>query len=77
MVRVLLVGTTGALAVYEGLNPWSKCKHWISRLPGIAITEDDLTQVHKTFVRARFATIQAAQASFEDLKSFGLRRADR
>jgi hypothetical protein len=77
MVRVLLVGTTGARAVYEGMKPWSKCKHWIGRLAGTTITEDDLTQVRETFVRAQFATIQEAHASLEDLESLGPRRADR
>jgi hypothetical protein len=77
MVRVLLVGTTGARAVYEGVKPWSKCKHWIGQLRSTAITEDQLTQVCETFVRAQFATIKEAQASLEDLKSLGLHRADR
>lgn len=77
MVRVLLVGTTGAREVYEGVKPWSKCKHWIGGLGGTAISEDKLTQVCETFVRAQFATIQEAQASLEDLKSLGLHRADR
>jgi hypothetical protein len=76
MVRVLVVGTTGPRAVYEGVKPWSKCKHWIGRLRGTAITEDELTLVFETFVRAQFATIQEAQASLEDLKSLGLHRAD-
>jgi hypothetical protein len=77
IVRVLLVGTTGARAVYEGMEPWSKCKHWIGQLRNTVITEDELMQVCETFVRAQFATIQEAQASLEDLKSLGLRRADR
>jgi len=77
MVRVLLVGITGARAVYEGMKPWSKCKHWIGQLRNTAITEDELTQVCETFVRAQFATIQEAQASLEGLKSLGLHRADR
>jgi len=77
IVRVLLVGTTGARAVYEGMEPWSKCKHWIGQLRNTAITEDELMQVCETFVRAQFATIQEAQASLEDLKSLGLHRADR
>jgi hypothetical protein len=77
MGRVLLVGTTGARDVYEGMKPWSKCKHWIGRLRGIPITDDELKQVCETFVRAQFATIQEAQASLEDLKSLGLHRADR
>jgi hypothetical protein len=76
-VRVLLVGITGTRAVYEGMKPWSKCKHWISRLRNTATTEDELMQVCETFVRAQFATIQEAQASPEDLKSLGLHRADR
>jgi hypothetical protein len=76
MVRVLVVGITGPRAVYEGVKPWSKCKHWIGGLRGTAITEDELTQVFETFVRAKFATIQEAQASLEDLKSLGLHRAD-
>jgi hypothetical protein len=77
MVRVLLVGTAGARAVYEGMEPWSKCKHWIGQLRNTVITEDELMQVCETFVRAQFATIQEAQASLEDLKSLGLHRADR
>jgi hypothetical protein len=77
LVRVLLVGTTGVRAVYEGMKPWSKCKHWIGRLPGITISEDELTQVCETFVRAQFAIIQEVPASLEDLKSLGLHRADR
>jgi len=76
-VRVLLVGTTGARDVYEGMKSWSKCKRWIGRLRGTAITEDQLTQVCETFVRTQFAIIQEAQASLEDLKSLGLHRADR
>jgi hypothetical protein len=77
MVRVLLVATTGARDVYEGMKPWSKCKHWIGRLQRTAITEDELAQVCETFVRAQFVTIQEAHASLEDLKSLGLHRADR
>ena len=77
MVRVLLVGTTGPRAVYEGMKPWSKCKHWIGHLRNTVITEDELTQVREMFVRTQFATIEEAQASLEDLKSFGLHRADR
>jgi hypothetical protein len=76
MVRVLLVGTRGAPVVYEGMKPWSKCKRWIGRLRSNSTTDDELTQVCETFVRTQFATIQEAQASLEDLKSFGLRRAD-
>ena len=76
MVRILLVGTAGARDVYEGVKPWSKCKHWIGHLRS-TITEDQMTQVCETFVRTQFATIQEAQASLEDLKSLGLKRADR
>jgi hypothetical protein len=77
MVRVVLVGTNGARDVYEGMKPWSKCKHWIGQLRSTAITEEEFTQVCETFVRAQFATIKEAQASLDDLKSLGLHRADR
>jgi hypothetical protein len=76
-VRVLLVETTGARAVYEGIKRWSKCKRWIGRLQGIPNPEDELGQIYKTFMRAQFAVIQEAQATLEDLASFGLHRADR
>ena len=76
-VRVLVVGTTGARAVYEGTEPWSKCKDWMKQLRGITNLEAKLAEVCKTFQRMQFATIQEAQASLEDLKSLGLHRADR
>jgi len=76
-VRVLLVETTGSRAVYEGIKRWSKCKRWIGRLQGISNPEDELGQICKTFMRAQFAVIQEAQATLEDLASFGLHRADR
>ncbi len=76
-VRVLLVDTTGTRAVYEGIKRWSKCKRWIERLQGIPNPEDELGQICKTFMRAQFAVIQEAQATLEDLASFGLHRADR
>jgi hypothetical protein len=69
MVRVLLLETAGVRDVYEGVKPWSKCKRWIGQLQGTALTEAELTQVCRSFVRAQFATIQEAQASLEDLKS--------
>jgi hypothetical protein len=75
--RVLLVGTTGARAVYEGVKPWSKCKRWIHRFLDTTIPEDEFTLVCKTFMRTQFATIQVAQASLEDLAFLGLHRADR
>jgi hypothetical protein len=77
MVRVLLVETTGARAVYEGVKLWSKCKHWIGQLRSAAITAEELAQVCKIFERTQFATIEEAQASLEDVKSFGLHQADR
>jgi hypothetical protein len=76
-VRVLVVGTTGARVVYEGMEPWSKCKHWMKQLRGITNPEEKLAEVCETFKRMQFATIQEAQASPEDLESLGLRRADR
>jgi hypothetical protein len=76
-VRVLLVETTGTRAVYEGIQRWSKCKRWMERLQGIANPEDQLGQISKTFMRVQFAVIQDAQATLEDLASFGLYRADR
>ena len=76
-VRVLVVGTTGARAVYEGMEPWSKCKDWMKQLRGITNPEAKLAKVCKTFQRMQFATIQEAQASLKDLESLGLRRADR
>ena len=76
-VRVLLLGSTGAPAVYEGVKRWSKCKRWIGRLQGIPNPGDELAQVSKTFMRAQFAVIQEAHASLQDLASLGLHRADR
>jgi hypothetical protein len=76
-VRVLLVETTGARAVYEGIKRWSKCKRWMERLQGIPNPEDELGQICKTLMRSQFAVIQEAQATLEDLASFGLHRADR
>jgi len=76
-VRVLVVETAGARAVYEGMEPWSKCKDWMKQLRGITNPKDKLAEVCKTFKRMQFATIQEAQASLKDLESLGLRRADR
>ena len=75
-VRVVLVGTTGVRAVYEGMKPWSKCKHWIGGLLGLTVPEDSVAQVCKTFERTQFAIIQGAHASLEDLQSLGFHRAD-
>src|ERR1700733_14801687 len=75
-VRVLLVGITGVQAVYEGMKPWSKCKHWIGGLRGLTVPEDSVAQVSKTFERKQFAIFQGAQASLEDLRSLGFHRAD-
>jgi hypothetical protein len=75
-VRVVLVGTTGVRAVYEGMKPWSRCKRWSGGLRGMKVPEDSLAQVCKTFERTQFAIIEEAQASLEDLQSLGLHRAD-
>jgi hypothetical protein len=57
-VRVLLVGTTGVRAVYEGMKPWSKCKHWIGGLRGLTVPEDSVAQVCKTFERTQLRSFK-------------------
>jgi hypothetical protein len=75
-IRVLLVETSSAKAVYEGLGSWSKCRRWITRLSTIHLSGEELAVVRKRLDRKRLATIQEVRASPRELESLGLRRAD-
>ena len=75
-VRVLLVETTSAQAVYEGLGSWSKCRRWINQLSSIDISRNELAVIRKLLDQKRLATIKEVQASLCDLEALGLHRAD-
>ena len=75
-VRVLLVETTSAQAVYEGFVSWSKCRRWINQLSSIRISRYELAVIQKLLDRKRLATIKEVEASLYDLEALGLHRAD-
>jgi hypothetical protein len=75
-VRVLLVETTSAQAVYEGFASWSKCRRWIKQLSNIGTSGYELAAVRKLLDQKRLATIKEVQASLYDLEALGLHRAD-
>ena len=75
-VRVMLVETTSAQAVYEGFGSWSKCRRWINQLSSIGISRYELAAVRKLLDRKRLATIKEVRASLYDLEALGLHRAD-
>ena len=75
-VRILLVETTSAQAVYEGFGPWSKCRRWIKRLAPSGVSKDELAIVRKLLDRKQLATIRNVRASVHDLEALGFHRAD-
>jgi hypothetical protein len=75
-VRVLLVETTSAKAVYEGFASWSKCRRWINQLSSIGISRYELAVIRKLLDQKRLATIKEVEASLYDLEALGLQRAD-
>jgi len=75
-VRVLLVETTRARAVFEGFGSWSQCKLWVMQISEFAISANQLAAIHKRLELKRLATINEVRASLRDLDSVGLRRAD-
>ena len=75
-VRVMLVETTSAQAVYEGFGSWSKCRRWINQLSSIGISRYELAAVRKLLDQKRLATIKEVQASLYDIEALGLHRAD-
>ena len=75
-VRVLLVETTRAGAVFEGFGTWSQCKLWVMRISEFAISGNQLAAIHKCLELKRLATIDDVRASLRDIDSVGLRRAD-
>lgn len=76
-VRVMLVETTGAQAVYEGFGSWTKCRRWINQLSSIRISRYELAVIRKLLDQKRLATIREVHASLYDLEALGLQRADR
>lgn len=76
-VRVLLVETSSAESVYEGLGSWTKCMGWITRLSTIRVSREELAVVRKRLDQKRLATIEEVVASPREIESLGLRRADR
>ncbi len=75
-VRVLLVETTKAGAVFEGFGSWSQCKLWILQISEFAVSGRQLVAIHKLLELKRLATIQEVLASPFDLDSLGLQRTD-
>lgn len=75
-VRILLVETSNAKAVYEGLGSWTKCVRWIRCLSTIRISGEELTLVRKRLDQKCLATIQEVRASPSEIESLGLHRAD-
>jgi hypothetical protein len=75
-VRVLLVETTSAQAVYEGFGSWPKCRRWINQLSTVRVSKDELAVVQKLLDRKQLATIKEVRASLHDLELLGLHRAD-
>ena len=73
-VRVLLVETTNAEAVYEGFGSWPQCKLWIMQISEFAISGNQLAAIHKRLDLKRLATIQEVRASLFDIDSIGLQR---
>jgi hypothetical protein len=76
VVRVLLVETTSAVAIYEGFGAWSTCKRWIERLSDIGLSPDELAVVRNSLERRRLVTIQEVRASLDEIELLGLHRAD-
>lgn len=75
-VRVLLVETADAKAVYEAFGTWLQCRRWITQISECAIFGDQLAVVQKCLQLNRLATIKNLRASVADLESTGFRRAD-
>ncbi len=76
-LRVILVETTSAQAVYEGFGSWSKCMRWIGELSSIGIRGDELALVRKLLDQERLVTMKdEVRASLDTLELLGLHRVD-
>jgi hypothetical protein len=70
-VRILLVETEGAQAVYEGFGSWSQCERLIVQISGCEISGGQLAAVKKRLELNRLASIQGVLASLQTLDSVG------
>ena len=75
-VRVLLVESTSAKAVYEGLGSWPKCRRWINTLSSKRISTEEFSTLRNLLHRKRLATIQGLRASLDEIEALGFYRAD-
>ena len=75
-VRVLLVESTAAQAIYEVSGSWPQCKRWITLISECPILADQLAAIHTRLELKRLAAIQEMRASLRDLNAAGFRRVD-
>ena len=75
-VRVLLVETSKAQAIYEGFGSLSQCERWIVQLTGWIIPKDVLSVLRKRIEQKRMATIKGVRASLREIELIGLHRSD-
>jgi len=75
-IRILLVETTGAKAVYEGLELWTKFRCLFDRLLSVDVTGEELAVARKLLDRKRFATLHGVRASPQELELLGFERVD-
>jgi len=75
-IRVILVESADARAVYEAFGTWLQCRRWITQVSECAIFGDQLNVVRKRLELNCLATIKTVRASVVDLEFAGFRRAD-
>jgi hypothetical protein len=76
-VRMLLVASAGARAVYEGLGSWLTFSQWISKFLWKDIQDKRLNIASKILIREKYAAFTELRVPFCELESFGLHRVDR
>lgn len=76
-VRMLLVASAGAQAVYEGLGSWLTYSRWISRFLWRDVQLGKLRSVNKILMRDKYAGLRELRIPPGELESCGLLRVDR
>jgi hypothetical protein len=62
-VRILLVETINAQAIYEGFGTWSQCRRRVTQISECVIFGDQLHAVEKRLEMMRLATIEDVEVS--------------
>ncbi len=77
MLRFILIETTRAQAVYEGLGSWSKCMRWIIQLSEVGYHRDKLNSIETLLNKQQSAaTAGHICVSLTELEALGFQRVD-